>query len=242
MAAGWGSRLGELTEYKPKALLEIGGETLLARSVRLLKSAGISRIIIGTGYCGHVIEEAMASDGAIACVRMDRYRDTNSMYTLRGMAVEITEDFLVLESDVLYEERAISHLLAQPEPDVLLGSGPTDSGDEVYIETDSQGRLVNMSKDKRILNNASAELVGIGKLSQKTYQAMCKFAERQVTFHPAMYYEEALIEMAWQRPISVARVDDLIWCEIDDLNHLQRAKHIIWPAIAAKEKVGLKAG
>ena len=60
LAAGWGSRLGELTEHTPKGLLEVGGKPLLQRSVEQLKAAGIERVVIGTGYCAHLIEEFFA--------------------------------------------------------------------------------------------------------------------------------------------------------------------------------------
>ena len=36
LAAGRGSRLGKYTDDKPKCLIEIGGETLLDRELRLL--------------------------------------------------------------------------------------------------------------------------------------------------------------------------------------------------------------
>jgi len=238
MAAGWGRRLGELTEYTPKAMLEIGPETLLGRSVRLLKEVGVRRIVIGTGYCGQVIEEFFAGDPAVHCVRMDRFRDTNSMYTLYGLREALDDDFLLLESDILYEGRALSYLLDQPEADVVLASPNTDSGDEVYIETDDRGRLVNMSKDSRVLKNAVVELVGLVKVSRVTYADMCTFMARHLAYHDAMYYEGGLVEMAAQRDIKVANMPDLTWCEIDDLNHLKRAQETIWPALVAKE--GLK--
>jgi len=237
MAAGWGRRLGTLTEYKPKAMLEIGSETLLGRSVRLLKEAGIRRIVIGTGYCGQVIEEFFAGDAAVHCVRMDRFRETSSMYTLYGLREVLDEDFLLLESDILYEGKALTYLLEQSEADIILASPNTSSGDEVYIETNDLGLLVNMSKDSRVLKNAAVELIGLVKMSRATYADMCTFAARHLAYHADFCYEGGLVEMGAQHDIKVARAKDLVWCEIDELNHLKRAEEIIWPAIAAKEKM-----
>src|SRR3990167_3132966 len=101
LAAGWGSRLGELTEHTPKGLLEVGGKPLLQRSVEQLKAAGVEQIIIGTGYCAHVIEEFFADESAVECVRLNRYRDVQSMYTLRGLREKLSADFLLLEGDLL---------------------------------------------------------------------------------------------------------------------------------------------
>lgn len=50
MAAGTSSRFAPLSYEKPKALIEVRGEVLIERQIRQLKDAGISEIIIVTGY------------------------------------------------------------------------------------------------------------------------------------------------------------------------------------------------
>jgi len=49
-AAGRGSRLGPLGEQMPKALLEVGGITLLERTMRNLVAAGADRIIVNVSH------------------------------------------------------------------------------------------------------------------------------------------------------------------------------------------------
>src|SRR5262249_52700149 len=54
LAAGQGIRLRSMIEDRPKGLIEIGGETLLARSLRLLHEAGVTDITIVAGHlAGH---------------------------------------------------------------------------------------------------------------------------------------------------------------------------------------------
>ena len=48
-------RLRPLTDTKPKCLLEVGGITLLERTVRAMQQAGISEFVVVTGYLEEMI-------------------------------------------------------------------------------------------------------------------------------------------------------------------------------------------
>jgi len=56
-AAGLGTRLGSLTETRPKALVEVYGKTMLEQVVEYLKGFGIGDIIINTHHFGDMITE-----------------------------------------------------------------------------------------------------------------------------------------------------------------------------------------
>ena len=56
-AAGFGTRLGELTFHTPKALVEIGGTTMLERACTHLVEAGFKRIAINTHYLAQQIHQ-----------------------------------------------------------------------------------------------------------------------------------------------------------------------------------------
>ena len=57
LAAGFGTRLGKLTEDKPKALVEVGGKAILDHNIRKLLNAGISEILINTHYLADQVED-----------------------------------------------------------------------------------------------------------------------------------------------------------------------------------------
>ena len=49
LAAGMGRRLGKFTNNQTKCMVEVGGRTLLDRTVEALKIAGIRKFIICSG-------------------------------------------------------------------------------------------------------------------------------------------------------------------------------------------------
>jgi NDP-sugar pyrophosphorylase family protein len=59
-AAGLGTRLGEITESIPKALVDINGKTALHRAVEKCSSAGFDDIIINVHHFADMVEEEVS--------------------------------------------------------------------------------------------------------------------------------------------------------------------------------------
>jgi 2-aminoethylphosphonate-pyruvate transaminase len=234
LAAGLGSRLKHHTEAQPKGFLEVDGTSLMERSISNLLNAGITEIIIGTGYRAEHFE-MLKEKYPITTFRNDDYSATGSMYTLYVLRHLVKRPFLLLESDLLYDPVALTYLQEDPLEDIILASGATQSGDEVFIQASPESHLQQMSKNRSILDHISGELVGISKLSVSTMQKMASFSETHFKNGNRMLnYEDALVGVAHQQPIHIKVIQDLVWCEIDDENHLQRALTLIYPKIQKK--------
>ena len=54
-AAGLGTRLRPLTNDRPKALVTLGGQTLLERTIVRLKAAGVERVVVNVHHFGEQI-------------------------------------------------------------------------------------------------------------------------------------------------------------------------------------------
>src|SRR5436189_2405998 len=63
LAAGLGTRLRPLTDTRPKALVEIGGRTLLEITLSRLRSFGIRDVIINVHHFGQVIADYLQAHG-----------------------------------------------------------------------------------------------------------------------------------------------------------------------------------
>ena len=50
LAAGLGTRLRPLTDDRPKALVEVGGKTLLQHAIEKLQASGISHIVVNVHH------------------------------------------------------------------------------------------------------------------------------------------------------------------------------------------------
>lgn len=61
-AAGLGTRLRPLTDTRPKALVEIGGETLLKRVIDKMKAAGVGRIVVNVHHFASQITDYLAAN------------------------------------------------------------------------------------------------------------------------------------------------------------------------------------
>jgi choline kinase len=238
LAAGMGTRLRALFSERPKGFVEIGGETLIDRSLRLLGERGVERVVIVAGYLGEQYHELAKRRPGVEVVDNPAYASTGSMASLARALEIVEEDHLVLESDLFYEGRALDRLLEDDARDVLLASGPTGATDEVWIEA-RDGWLTAMSKDAGALHHVSGELVGIVRVSAELGRALAG-AYRAFTLrhgHGRMAYElDALVAVAPRHPVRVAVVDDLLWGEVDYERHYLRVRDEIEPACRAREQ------
>ncbi|TGO03175.1 sugar nucleotidyltransferase [Candidatus Thiomargarita nelsonii] len=238
LAAGLGSRLKALGTDKPKGFLKLGEKSIIEESIERLHNSGICNIIIVTGHqAGSYHQLQSAYPQLIKTVHNPLFAESGSMYSLSLVRERVQEDFLLLESDLIYEQRALSVCQTYPQDNVVLLSGETQAGDEVFVETDSQNRLKAMSKDRHFLgDNIAGELVGISKISMPLFQVMLDAADRRFLKTLQVDYEtDGLVEAAKTYPVYCQVVDDLIWTEIDDENHLERAVALIYPALCHKK-------
>lgn len=225
MAAGLGTRFGRMTETMPKGFVEVGGKSMIERSVETLIACGIERIIIGTGYKKEKYEELQTKYPQIETCFSPKYAETNSMYTLWNTREQINEDdFLLLESDLIFEKKAIRALLESPWKDVMLISSVTKFQDQYYVESDSDDILTACSVIKKEVK-AKGELVGIHKLSNSFYRKMCDKYAKVIDDKPKLGYEYMLLSMSKEvSPVYVLKIDGLQWYEIDDEQDLKYAE------------------
>jgi choline kinase len=240
LAAGMGTRLQQIGTMIPKGFLQFSERPIIEDSILSLRAFGIDRIVIVTGHL-HYFYEGLRNryPELITTIHNPIYERSGSMYSLWCARELVHEDFLLLESDIIYEARAISALLDFEEEAVVLLSDATDSSDPVHVETEGE-LLVSMAKDRAKLGPAIAgELVGVSKISKHLFAVMNELVEKSPDTRVAWHYEEdGLVAAAQATPVHCKLVAGLIAFEIDDEHDIQVARTRVLPKIA--ESNGLR--
>ena len=118
LSAGFGKRMGALTQRMPKPLIKVGDESLIEHNIQMLKSAGIQDIVINLGYMGHMIEDKL-QDGAKYGVKIEYTReDVNEGLLDSGGGVKnalpILKDapFVLVSADI-WTDYKLDHILTR---------------------------------------------------------------------------------------------------------------------------------
>ena len=237
VAGGLGSRFGDKTKLMPKGFIEIEGTPMVERSVQKLIAAGIEEIIIGTGHCSQYYDELAKKYHVIKTVRNDNYANTSSMGTLEVCVPYITGDFILLESDLIYDAVGLKVLQNEERSNVILASGKSNSHDEVYLAADANGVLTEVSKNKEIIPNPAGELVGITKISKACLNKMMAYYKSSPDLIK-LDYESALKQVSAEgESVYVHKIEYYAWTEIDDQDMLERAINEIYPRIKENEEL-----
>lgn len=231
LAAGMGTRLQDVLEHTPKGLLEIGGKTLILESLRRLTNAGIHDIIIVTGHASDKYQTALADIyPGVRYVTNKEFEITGSMHSLYQARELVSKDFLLLESDLLYEDRSVPALLNCQHDTTILISGKTNSGDEVYV-CGKEGLVKRINKKLTDQFPCQGELVGISKISLEFYEKLCRYYGNNLESQRLAHYEECISELSSTSEVHYFKINDLVWTEIDNPEHLNRALNQIYPQI-----------
>jgi phosphoenolpyruvate phosphomutase len=111
LAASRGATLGELTLDRPKTMVEIEGEPILAHIVRAYGQAEVRDITVVRGYC----KETVALPG-LKTVDNDDFESTGELHSLQLALQQLDEtrtgDLFISYGDVLFHRRVLDLLIA----------------------------------------------------------------------------------------------------------------------------------
>lgn len=102
LAGGMATRLRPITEKIPKLLVEVAGEPFFSHQLRLLRGAGLRRIVLCVGYLGQQIVD-LYGNGAKWGVEIDYSFDGERLLGTGGALIralpKLGENFFVLYGD-----------------------------------------------------------------------------------------------------------------------------------------------
>lgn len=228
LAAGVGKRLYPVTKTIPKCLLELGGKTLIERSLDALNENGIIDVVIVVGYLKEQIIDKLGNnyrDTKIRYVENTSYDKTGSMHSLLLAKDEIVDDFIHMDADLLFHPDILINLLGSDnENAILYGPLSGDSGEEVKVYVDN-GFATNIGKYVKTKDKCIGEAVGIVKYSKKAIPALMAEMEGLFLENHRSEHEDLTQRMCNKRIMRAISTGDLPWLEIDFPEDVDIAKN-----------------
>ena len=168
LSAGQGSRLGHMTDDRPKCLIEFNGRSLLDRQLDTLAANGISEAVVVTGFRDDQIEAALdrrrgAGQGpAVRTVFNPFYKVADNLGSLFLVRGELAGDCLVWNGDTLVSRSLMAKVVGNDAQDgicVTIDRKESYDEDDMKVIADPDGRLRAIGK--RIAEGVNAESIGL---------------------------------------------------------------------------------
>ena len=214
LAAGVGRRLGS---DLPKALLEVGGRTLLDRHLDTLAAQGLDALVV-TGFCADRFAH-------LATVHNPEFR-RGSVLSLKAGLDAIDEDAVVMDADVLYDPSILADVCALERGFAL--DPRTDQGDEEMMLGVRGGKVRAIRRGRLDGFDLVGEGVGFFKLDRASLPALRAAIDAS---DPEGDYEAALDLFLGEHGADYVLVGDRPWVEIDFPEDVDRAERDILPLL-----------
>ena len=105
--SGLGSRMGVLTSEHPKCMTEIShNDTILSRQLKLIAQAGITEVVMTTGYYDSILEEYCENLDLplhYTFVKNPVYDKTNYIYSIYCAREYLDDDIILMHGDLVFE-------------------------------------------------------------------------------------------------------------------------------------------
>ena len=170
LAAGYGSRMYPLAQDIPKCLLTIKGEPLLGRQLRILRGYGIKDITVVTGFHREKIVELYGEEVSIRY--NPHYEITGSIFSLWVARDILTDDVIIMTSDVIFTEESLKNLLANDNLYcMVIDNKPCD---EEARKVKVAGNVIVETSKMIPLKEAFGEFIGLAKVKREGTEAFSK--------------------------------------------------------------------
>ena len=226
-------RLRPLTDERPKCLLTVGSRTLLQRTFDAMIAAGISEFVVVTGYRGEMIRDFLLntypSSLTFHFLHNADYEHNNNIYSL-WMTRELVRgrEFLLLDSDILFDPAIIQRMLQEPGTALALNRHELGE-EEIKVIVDSNNQVVEISKVCSP-SEAIGESVGIEKMEADYSVALFAELDRMIDGEGLIdiFYERAFERLIPQgHSFHIVDTTDYFSIELDTVDDFNSARELI---------------
>lgn len=235
IGAGQGKRLLPLTEEEPKALLNIGGKSLLEWQVASLVECGIEQIVFLAGFNLAAVERSLAQlrrrwpGTSFRAVYNPFYGVADNLATCWMARHEMEGDFLLLNSDTLFSLPVLQALLASPAAPISLAVDHKERYDDDDMKVQLAGsRLLDIGK-KLPPERVQGESIGMLYFRDDGPRHFVAALEAAMLDPVAIrqWYLSVIAALAPQIQVQAVTISGSPWCEVDYPVDVQTAKRMV---------------
>jgi len=237
LSAGQGSRLGHLTDDRPKCLIEFGGRSLLDRQLDTLAACGIGEAVVVTGFRDDLVEEALARRGAgprVRTVYNPFYKVADNLGSLYLASGELAGDCLVWNGDTLVSDRLMAKVVGNRQKGICVTIDRKDSYDEddMKVVVAEDGRLEAIGK--RIGKGVNGESIGLLAFRSGGAEAFRDAVEQDIRSPEGttIWYLRVIHHLAERSDVWTLDIAGEEWGEVDFPEDVTRAEALVagWDA------------
>lgn len=242
LAAGVGRRLyGDGNDEAPKALLQFGDRTLLARHIEVLTTLGVDELTVVVGHKKEMIEAELARvapEGFARTLFNPRYEESPILSLARaGDVLRSGERVLFMDADVYYHEDLLKTLVSSRHETCIIFDRDFVPGAEPVKTCIREGEIVDFGKKVYETHDTVGEWPGFltmsGDIARKVADRADQLAEGDM---PNFVYEDAFCDVLKASEPGTFGFEDVTgipWIEIDFPEDRERAQSEIREKIAA---------
>tara|TARA_Y100000813_G_scaffold177280_1_gene143663 strand:+ start:309 stop:1091 length:783 start_codon:yes stop_codon:yes gene_type:complete len=251
LAAGVGRRLyGDGNHEPPKALLQFGEKTLLARHIEVLTALGIDELIVVVGHQKEMIEAELAQVAPAGFARTlfnPRFEESPILSLARaGEVLRSGSRVLFMDADVYYHDDLLKALVNSRHETCIILDRDFEPGDEPVKTCVREGILVDFGKKVYEPHDTVGEWPGFLTMAPDIAHRVADRAdELSQGDMPGFVYEDAFCDVMKASEPGTFGYEDVTgipWIEIDFPEDRERASHEIRAKIAAYQPAGDKVG
>lgn len=234
LGAGQGRRLLPLTADIPKALLDVGGKTLIRRQIDALAGAGIEEFVVITGYGAQKMEQAVEAIGrerlvGIRTLYNPFFQVADNLASCWMARDEMNGDFIQINGDNVFRSDLVESLLqnANGTVTVAINRKSKYDADDMKVMLDGE-RLTEIGKTLPV-ETVDAEAIGFYVFRGEGVQQYRTALEGLMREPQGLrqWFPSAVGVIAKEIDVGVCDVGHHQWCEVDFPADLQQARHMI---------------
>ena len=232
LSAGQGKRLLPLTAERPKCALMLGERSVLGWQLQALAAGGAKEAVVATGFQARQLDDIISGAEGLR-VRSSHnpfYAHCDNLGTCWIVRHEMTDPFVLVNGDTLFEPEVFARLLASDDAHpITLVTNHKDSYDDDDMKVSvADGQLKRVDK-KLPMAEVDGESIGMIRFQGPGPALFRSRLEAMMAEESTLkrWYLSAIDALAAEGHVGVATTGGYDWCEIDDHKDLEHAKAVV---------------